>query len=228
MNLLLILGIIVVVLYVLGNWSSKAGETLRRSAVVGASVLLVLLIWRGGAAFLLPLLIGLFPLARRWYIRRQQSTPASGAGGRTSQSAVQTRFLRMALDHNSGRMNGTVCEGHFAGRELDDMDLEELLLLWQECQADPQSVAVLEAYLDRTRSEDWRALLYRRQDESRARDTPMDRREAYEILGLAVGASREEVKAAHRRLMQRVHPDHGGSTYLAARVNRAKDLLLED
>jgi hypothetical protein len=56
----------------------------------------------------------------------------------------------------------------------------------------------------------------------------MEREEAYKVLGLQPGASREAIKAAHRRLMQRVHPDHGGSDELAARVNRAKDLLLGD
>ena len=56
----------------------------------------------------------------------------------------------------------------------------------------------------------------------------MEREEAYKVLGLQPGASREAIKAAHRRLMQRVHPDHGGSDELAACVNRAKDLLLGD
>ena len=54
----------------------------------------------------------------------------------------------------------------------------------------------------------------------------MDRQEALKVLGLAENPSREEVIAAHRRLMQKVHPDHGGSTYLAQQLNEAKRVLL--
>ncbi len=65
-------------------------------------------------------------------------------------------------------------------------------------------------------------------ENSRSTHVNREREEAYRVLGLPPGASREEIKAAHRRLMQRVHPDHGGSDELAARVNKAKDLLLGD
>ncbi len=68
-----------------------------------------------------------------------------------------------------------------------------------------------------------------RHDSFSGNDTgQMNITEAYEILSLKPGATREEIKAAHRRLMAKIHPDHGGSNYLAIKLNQAKDLLLKE
>ncbi len=153
---------------------------------------------------------------------------AGGGGGTGQTSEVETRFLRMSLDHDSGAMNGEVIDGPYAGRSLDTMALDELIALLNLCLVeDQQSAQVLEAYLDRIHA-DWR-------EKAAAADGPcqgafgngaMSREEAYQILGLESGATGIEIKEAHHRLIAGLHPDHGGSTYLAAKINQAKDVLL--
>jgi hypothetical protein len=125
-------------------------------------------------------------------------------------------------------MNGVVLEGTFAGKQLHELDLEDLVKLFRECRmADEESAALIQAYLDRVHGEGWRAKAGARTD---YRPPPgagkMTREEACQVLGLAPGASREEIIEAHRRLMQKLHPDRGGSDYLAAMINQAKDMLL--
>jgi hypothetical protein len=207
-------------------------------AVGFAIALMLLLVFFGrtlmGLLFLLPVLI---PAFLRWRLlwRRLKSVMGPTPG---QSSEVVTRFLRMSLDHDSGAMSGTVLEGRFAGRGIDRMSLPDLLELWHECLAmDEQSASVLEAYLDRSHGESWREAADefhpggRRADGAGASGGAagggaMSRDEAYEILGLAAGASEREIREAHHRLLLKIHPDHGGSNYLAAKINQAKDLLL--
>ena len=134
----------------------------------------------------------------------------------------------MSLNHDTGEMNGEVLQGRFRGRNLDTLSKEELMELLRECRAqDDQSASVLEAYLDRMHGDDWRDEADARSDGGTATGT-MTQEEAYEVLGLERGATREQIVEAHRHLMQKLHPDRGGSTYLAAKINQAKDLLLGD
>jgi len=152
-----------------------------------------------------------------------RGSPGRGASGQSSE--VVTRFLRMTLDHDSGEMDGVVLEGRHVGHRLSRLRLESLLDLYRDYQReDEESLSVLEAFLDRVFGDTWR-----RKAEASAGSggtVPMSREEAYEVLGLQPGASVEEIRAAHRRLMHQAHPDHGGSNYLAAKINQAKDLLL--
>lgn len=153
-----------------------------------------------------------------------------GAGSRSTgqASTVHARFIDAMLDHDSGTLSGRVREGQFVGRELDDLSDAELRELYIEVSADPDSVALVEAYLDR-RIPGWREDA-EEDGGPRAGGAPdsgaMTDEEAYEILGLSPGASETEIRAAHRRLLKGVHPDQGGSTFLAARINQAKDRLL--
>ena len=176
---------------------------------------------------LLPELMGLAGIvitaliARAVRNRPSGGFSAPGAGQRTE---VNTAFLKAWIDHASGDVGGTVLAGRFAGRTLDALTDADLLDLRTECAADADSLRVLEAYLDRRLGVDWRNA--RSAPPPRGSRSDMSREEALAVLGLSEGATGEEIKAAHRRLIQRMHPDVGGSADLAARINRAKDVLL--
>lgn len=152
-------------------------------------------------------------------------------GQRTSKSAgqvskVRSAFLEMELDHDTGAMHGSLVAGRLAGASLDALDLPTLVALLGEI--DEESRSLLAAYLDR-RSPRWREDAQTGAaagEVGAARSGKMTEEEAYQVLGLQPGASAEEIGRAHRTLMKKLHPDQGGSTYLAARVNQAKDVLL--
>jgi len=154
-----------------------------------------------------------------------RSGPTPGAT-----SKVGSTLLEMELDHDSGAMAGSVRAGAFAGRALDSLSMAELSALMRECLArDPDGARLLEAYLDR-RSPGWREDAQRDGDAGQ-RGAPgagaMTQQEAYDILGLQPGAGEEAIREAHRALMKRIHPDAGGTSGLAARVNQAKDVLVK-
>jgi len=143
-------------------------------------------------------------------------------------STVRADFIEMTLDHDTGSMDGEVLAGQFAGRKLSDMNTPDLLALLRETlNADTQSAKLVEAYLDRT-APDWRDQPGARASETSdaAASGPMSVAEAYRILGLWPGASADEIRKAHREMMKKFHPDQGGSTYLAMKINEAKDTLL--
>lgn len=157
------------------------------------------------------------------------SDNASQSGQAGKMSEIVTDMLAMTLDHRTGELDGDVRKGPFAGRSLGSLGLQDLLNLLMDCQRnDPRSVPLLETYLDRQQP-DWRQHIGDDQaqyEEGRASDTTMDEATACSILDVSPGASADEIKEAHRRLMNKLHPDHGGSSYLAAQLNRAKDVLL--
>jgi DnaJ-like protein len=150
---------------------------------------------------------------------------AQKAPGQTSR--VVTDYLEVELEHDTGAISGHVLKGAFAGRELESLAPIEMAQLWQDCRfADPQSAQILEAYLDRVHPT-WREDLSRSESgDSAAPAGKMTKEEALDILGLEPGASEADIRRAHRELMMKLHPDHGGSTALAAKVNEAKEVLL--
>ncbi|MFD0918067.1 DnaJ domain-containing protein [Pseudahrensia aquimaris] len=158
----------------------------------------------------------------------------AGGGGRSGGkgpdiSSVRSAALEMELNHDSGEMNGVVLAGRFEGRVLDELTRVELIDLLDEVREDSESVALLDAYLDR-RFPAWREDAHfdgGPGQTSSAGSGPMSEEEAYEVLGLSPGTGPDEIRKAHRRLMKRAHPDSGGSTFLAAKINEAKDVLLK-
>jgi len=152
-------------------------------------------------------------------------------GRRTQKSAgqvsrVRSAFVEMELDHDTGAMRGRILAGPHEGVALDALDVATLTGLLVDI--DEESRALLMAYLDR-REPTWRehAQADAATEPGRAWSSgKMTEEEAYQILGVQPGASAEDIGRAHRALMKKLHPDQGGSTYLAARVNEAKDILL--
>ena len=169
--------------------------------------------------------IGLFagPLIGNWLrgaFGRHGPAAAGSAPPRTS--TVATDDLRMTLDHESGEMTGEALTGSLAGQALGALALEAILP-WRAELANADSLQLLDAYLDR-RFAGWREPPP--QGDARPPRGSMDATQALAVLGLAPGASEEEVVAAHRRLMQKLHPDRGGTDYLAATLNQAKAVLI--
>ncbi len=164
-------------------------------------------------------LLGWMPFGPAGFSARTQKS-----SGQTSR--VRSQFLDMELDHDSGAMRGRIVAGSRTGASLDDLPVETLALLVSEF--DDESRALLVAYLDR-RDAGWREHANHDpatgEGRSSAARGKMSEQEAYEILGLKPGASASDITRAHRTLMKRLHPDQGGSTYLAARVNEAKEVL---
>jgi hypothetical protein len=180
---------------------------------------------RGLVAFAVPLglaglgLLGLVPFGPAGFGARTQKTQ-----GQTSR--VRSAFVEMELDHDSGAMRGRILAGPHEGAELDSLPVASLAAFLPDI--DEESRALLMAYLDR-REPAWRE--HAQADPAAGRAHPpstgkMTEQEAYQILGIEPGASADEISRAHRTLMKKLHPDQGGSTYLAARVNEAKDILL--
>ena len=239
-RILLLLGL-AVVLFLLVRWMMRQPPRVfwQSFAIVLALVLLALVV-TGRAHWLTAFFAAALPFIRtfalfliQWFPQLRRMLRARGAArsarspGSGQASTVQGKYIRMTLDHDSGDLAGEVLVGRFAGRTLDQMSLDELLLLLQECSDDEESVALLQAYLDRRHGDDWRQQAGAQGERQQAGPSDeMNRAEALQILGLSADASEEDIVEAHRRLMQKVHPDRGGSAYLAAKINLAKDTLL--
>ena len=204
----------------------QAARLIRYLGGCGALIFAAFLLFRGEIGVAIP--VGVFGLGLLGWV---SLWPASFAG-RTQKSTgqvsrVRTAFLEMELDHDSGAMRGRIVAGRHEGQNLDALDPPTLIGLLGEIDGDSRDL--LAAYLDR-RAPRWRD--YAKADAAAGGGTrtmprgEMTKEEAYQILGVEPGADANAVSHAHRTLMKKLHPDQGGSTYLAARVNEAKEVLL--
>ena len=210
--------------------------------IMGTVTVVAVLALTGRFYLVLALLAGLLPILRRLLPgllmgRLFRGFGIPGMGSRRSrarsgnQSRVTSDILEMSLDHDSGDMTGKVLKGTFSGRDLAELGEGEFIELLRFCRDnDPDSSRLLETYLDRRFGDSWREDDQDQghageQTTGRARSGELTQQEALEILGLQPGATRDEIVQAHRQMMQKMHPDRGGSTYLASLINEAKDVL---
>jgi hypothetical protein len=226
----LIFGVLILVaaLWALGVISKidpKIGaRVLKAGGGLVALGLAVFLGLRGEIWIALPLggfglgLLGWLPFGPAGFSARTQKT-----SGKVSQ--VRSAYFEMELDHDSGQMRGRVIAGRHQGAELERLDVKTLVAMLGEI--DEESRALLVAYLDR-RDARWSEHAHgdAAAGRSAASSGKMTEQEAYQILGVEAGASADDIARAHRSLMKKFHPDQGGSTYLAARINEAKEVLM--
>lgn len=237
-NLVIILAVLFLVVIGRNYYrrNPQAGAQMLRKLLIGGGIALLLVLALTGRlhwliaviAASVPVFMRLLPLFKyvpflKTLLNRAQGAAHTGPTGR--QSSVRSAFLNMTLDHDSGEMDGEIIQGQFKGRYLHQLKLIQLIQLLNECSSDHDSSALLQTYLDRVH-DGWRDQAQYQQSQGPDNGDRMSEEEAWQILGLVRGASEDQIVAAHRRLMQKMHPDRGGSTYLAAKINLAKEFLL--
>lgn len=220
----ILLGLCVALFYVILTQPAHRSAAL---LVNGGPVLLIvagvlLTLFRRGVIGVPLIFIGV-----TWWRRTRGLRPIQSPGGR--KSTVRSSTLEMELDHDTGELDGRVLTGSMQGARLSSLKEEELLSLYREIHSDSESAALLESYLERYHH-GWqdRAESSYSSGNGNHSFAEMTKKEAYQVLGVQPGASRQEILEAWRRLIKRVHPDGGGSAFLTAKINAAKDVLLDE
>lgn len=237
----LVLGIAVMIgLILAGNWFVSANpKTIIKALkwlLIGLFVAIVLFFIISGrlglALWALPALLPWLLRARTVARAAKNFSRMAGSSTQSGQaSTVSSRFLEMELDHDTGDMSGFVRAGDHAGRKLESLSISQLMELFQQYQDDDvESARLLAAYLDREHP-DWREDDAAGENQEHHYTSPhsgqMDRAEALRVLGLDDPVDEAEIKAAYHRLIGSMHPDRGGSAYLTAKINEARDVLLD-
>lgn len=230
------LNFVIALVIVVGGWwlirqfanskPARVRELIKKVAGGGIMIFAGLMAMRGQVQLAMPLFIlGLGLMGQSMILPNGFPWQRKSAG---QSSRVATSLLSMALDHDTGTMDGDVLSGPLKGRKLSSLTPPELQSFYQQCaSAADQSRALYEAWLDRSRA-GWREAWGNPERAGSGSGGKMSHKEALAVLGLKDGAGAEDIRSAHRRLMKDFHPDRGGSDYLAAKINAAKDVLLQD
>lgn len=221
-------------------WAKTQPKKSTTIIVAGSIVLVLVLLLLSATGRLHPIaafVAGVFPFLRRIlgfigfspvasmisrFFRKNMASPIGGAADGPTETA--TGELRMTLDHRTGEIDGTVLHGQFATRQLSSLNEAELVALYSEL-AEDDSKRLFESYAAKYHPNLFESASHA---DGRSGDREsMTVSKAREVLGLDENPDRESIISAHRRLMQHLHPDRGGSSYLAAELNEAKKILLE-
>lgn len=231
----------------LGGWigfrwlKKQPKQTQWQWIAIIAAVILIVLALTGRLHWAFALIAAIIPLFRKVLgllsylpllkssLNRFRNSP--GVFSFDHQSSLETRYLKIKLDPTTSKLSGIIKQGQHAGENLQNLSLPTLITLLDEySKLDPESAQLLGAYLDSSEHTTWRNHYHQEEPKHRHTDTnntSMTLQEACSILGLHEGTSKKEILDAHRRLIQKLHPDRGGNDYLAAKVNQAKSVLLK-
>lgn len=197
---------------------------LRISGAIILGLLAAFFTFTGRFQFAPPLAVAALFLMRNKPLFRG-SSPSSG-----QQSDVKTDWFHATLDHDSGEMDALILQGDYEGRQLSDLSLHQLQDLQNRIFDDEKSASILFTFIERQYPDHKNDTGgdYYRDTSTENKSNGMSIEEALEILELEAGANHEQIKAAHKRLMKKFHPDHDGSAYMAAKINQAKDILINN
>jgi hypothetical protein len=230
LSLLILAGIVIMLRAYASASPASLTRAVQRTAIISAALGAVLLLFRIPLGSILVGIGAIMPLMLRWRTLWPTlgSSPDQSAG---KTSRIDTKYLRMALDHDTGMLDGLVLAGKHHDKLLSELTLEQLLEVRADCLTDDaEGVPLIEAYLERIHGAGWRGANSGQHSSdntaSRRASAAMTREEALQVLGLAPEASDAEIREAYHSLMQKLHPDHGGSDYLAAKVNQAREVLI--
>lgn len=235
-RIILLLLVLLFVYYLLLRYRKldalKKKQFLNMFILAGLFCLLLLLALTGHLSWLIAAvgaLLPLIPRGVRFFMGAWPSIkPYFQRYKQNRQSTMHTRFIHLRIDMLSGQLQGEVVEGEYAGQALGNLPVAKLLILLEQCQQqDAESAALLLAYLNRQHAgwDNGQAGSFKQKTTT---DSEMTVQQAREVLGVSDAATEKEIIKTHKQLMQKLHPDRGGSDYLAQQINRARDVLLKN